>query len=102
MFAGSAPLHRQDVSRLLLALPHQEVAVLPQQLLNLQSGNNSVVPGLLFQRKLHVLSHRATREGLMRQSAKKKITNFKDVLTKKKKRKETTVSRVKDDSVEDI
>lgn len=101
MFAGSAPVHRQDVSRLLLALPHQEVAVLPQQLLNLQSGNNSVVPGLLFQRKLHVLPHGATREGLMRRSAKRKSPMLK-MCSQKKKLKETTVSGVKDDSVEDI
>lgn len=68
MFAGSAPLHRKDVTWLLLALPHQEVTVLRQQLLNLQSGNSSVVPALLFQRTRHLLHRGAAEERLMTRS----------------------------------
>lgn len=65
VLAGAAPLHREDVARLLLALPHQEVAVLRQQLLNLQPGNRSVVPALLFQRPRGLLHRGAAEERLM-------------------------------------
>lgn len=42
--------HRQDVlARFPVALPHQEVALLPQQLLRLGPGNGAVVPLLLRQ-----------------------------------------------------
>lgn len=54
VFAGAVPLHRQHVALLLLTLPHQEVPVALQQLLDLQSGDGSVVPVLLFQRTVHV------------------------------------------------
>lgn len=65
MLAGAAPLHRKDVARLLLALPHQEVTVLGQQLLDLQPGNRSVVPALLFQRPRGLLHRGAAEERLM-------------------------------------
>lgn len=99
MFAGSVPLHGQDVSGFLLALPHQEVAVLHQQLLNLQSGNSSVVPDLLFQGTLQFLPHGPTWQCLITRSTKK---HHKKGVFKKSQQPETTVFGVKGDSVEDI
>lgn len=58
VFAGAVPLHRQHIALLLLTLPHQEVPVVLQQLLDLQSGDGSVVPVLLSQRTVHVLHRR--------------------------------------------
>lgn len=55
MFAGSIPLHREHITLFLLTLPHQEVSITLQQLLDLQSGNSSVVPVLLPQRTIHIL-----------------------------------------------
>lgn len=55
MLAGSIPLHREHITVLLLTLPHQEVSVILQQLLDFQSGNSSVVPVLLPQRTIHLL-----------------------------------------------
>lgn len=58
MLAGSFPLHRQHITMFLPTLPHQEVSVALQQLLDLQPGNGSMVPVLLLQRTVHLL-HRA-------------------------------------------
>lgn len=55
VLAGSVPLHRQHITVLFLTLPHQEVSIVLQQLLDLQSGDGSVVPVLLSQRTVHVL-----------------------------------------------
>lgn len=54
MLAGFVPLHGEHVTWFVLTLPHQEVPAVLQQLLHLQSGNGTVVPVLLFQRRKHL------------------------------------------------
>lgn len=50
--------HRQDVlSRLAVALPHQEVSLLPQQLLGFRARDGAVVPLLLWQGALRRGNH---------------------------------------------
>lgn len=55
VLVGSIPLHGEHITLLLLTLPHQEVSIILQQLLDLQSGNGSVVPVLLPQRTIRIL-----------------------------------------------
>lgn len=73
MFAGSIPLHREHITLLLLTLPHQEVSVILQQLLDLQSGNGSVVPVLLPQRTIHLLHRGEDRKHLEAEREKSRI-----------------------------
>lgn len=58
MLAASFPLHREHITMFLLTLPHQEVSIILEQLLDLQPGNGTMVPVLLPQRTIHLL-HRA-------------------------------------------
>jgi len=64
MLAGSFPLRREHITLFLLTLPHQEVSVIRQQLLDLQSGNGSVVPVLLPQGTIHLLHQGEGRQHL--------------------------------------
>lgn len=54
MPALSAPVHRQHVFLLALALSHQEIAIILQQFLHLQTGDGTVIPALLGQGLLHL------------------------------------------------
>lgn len=75
MLAGSIPLHREHITWLLLTPPHQEVSFILQQLLDLQSGNGSMVPVLLSQRTIQILHRGADRKHL--EAGRKKSRIFK-------------------------
>lgn len=64
MLAGSIPKHREHITLLLVTLPHQEVSIILQQLLDFKSGDGSVVPVLLPQRTIHLLHSVKARKHL--------------------------------------
>lgn len=73
MFAAAFPLHREHITMFLLTLPHQEVSIILQQLLDLQSGNGSVVPVLLPQRTINLVHWNEDRKLLEAGTAKSRV-----------------------------
>lgn len=55
--ALTTPVHRQHIFLFALAFSNQEVPIVLQQFLNLQTGDGTVIPALLGQGLLH-LGHR--------------------------------------------